>query len=224
MLGRYRVFKMTAITIYILTLLVLATMSCCKDNTPKDKENKTTISETITDNDYKIINSTFIHLVLTPPPGATREFGYDNYDYKDRQISDELIRDVFLTNYLVSLNDTLIFYPKPRSNLVIEDSTFYTLYKKLISDKRKDLKIEFDSITNTGLWQITPFNKGQIIKNEIEERIVTYSRIVYNYDKSKAVFYFQNDCSGLCSFGKFILVEKVDGIWKIIEEHYDWVS
>jgi hypothetical protein len=86
------------------------------------------------------------------------------------------------------------------------------------------LKIEIDLITNVGLWRLIPVDKGQRIEREIGEKIITYSRIVYNSEKSKAVFYFQNNCSGLCGFREFVFVEKINGIWTIKKEIIDWIS
>jgi hypothetical protein len=84
----------------LLIFFLLVTMSCTENKF--QKETKTPISETITEDDYKIINSTLVHLVLMPLPNTIREFGYHNFDWKDRQIPDQLIRELFFTKYLVS--------------------------------------------------------------------------------------------------------------------------
>lgn len=197
----------------------------CGDNVSKTNEiSEKILKETLSMDDYKIINSTFPHLVVIQPPGATREFGYDNFNLKDREIPDEYIRNVFFTNVLVPLIDTIAFYPRPNNRLKIEDPTVQKLYNRLFIDQQSELILETDSITNTGLWKLTPVQKGQKFKREIGERVISYSRIVYNIDKTKAVFYFQNNCSGLCGFGMFVVVEKVKGIWSITKEYNDWVS
>ena len=181
-------------------------------------------SETISSDDYKIINSTFPHLVITSPPGLKREFGYDNFNPKNKDIPKEYFRNVFFTNALVPLIDTTMFFNRPNESLIMEDTIIQKLYNRLFTDKQSELIIKTDSITNTGLWKLKPVSKGQKIKMEIGERVITYSRIIYNTDKTKAVFYFQNYCSGLCGFGMFIVVEKVNGIWTITNEFIDWVS
>lgn len=210
--------------IYILIIFLWTTFSC-GDNTAKTNEVSEIVpTETLSKDDYKIINSTFPHLVIIPPPGVTREFGYDNFNPKNRDIPEEYFRNVFFTNALVPLIDTAVFYTRPNESLIIEDTTIQKLYNRLFTDEQSELIIETDSITNTGLWKLKPVPKGQKIKMEIGERIITYSRIIYNTDKTKAVFYFQNNCSGLCGFGMFIVVEKVKGIWTITKEYNDWVS
>lgn len=210
--------------IYILTIFLWTTLSC-GDNVSKTNDvSEKVFKETLSTDDYKIINSTFPHLVVIQPPGATREFGYDNFNLMDREIPDEYIRNVFFTNVLVPLIDTIAFYPRPNNSLKIEDPTVQKLYNRLFTDEQSVLIIETDSITNTGFWKLTLVQKGQKFKREIGERVISYSRIVYNIDKTKAVFYFQNDCSGLCGFGMFVVVEKVKGIWSITKEYNDWVS
>lgn len=182
------------------------------------------VSKTLSTEDYQIINATFPHLVMPSPSGTTREFGYDNFNLKDRELPSQYIRNVVFTNVLVPLNDTIVFYPKPNNRLKIEDATVQKLYYKLFSDEQSEAIIEIDSITNTGFWKLTPVQRGQKIKREIGDRVISYSRIVYNTDITKAVFYFQNNCSGLCGFGLFVVVEKVNGIWTITKEYHDWVS
>lgn len=210
--------------IYILTIFLWTTLSC-GDNVSKTNDvSEKVFKETLSTDDYKIINSTFPHLVVIQPPGATREFGYDNFNLMDREIPDEYIKNVFFTNVLVPLIDTIAFYPRPNNNLKLEDPTVQKLYNRLFTDEQSVLIIETDSITNSGFWKLTPVQKGQKFKREIGERVISYSRIVYNIDKTKAVFYFQNNCSGLCGFGMFVVVEKVKGIWSITKEYSDWVS
>jgi hypothetical protein len=209
--------------IYILTIFLWITFSC-GNNSAKTNELSETVSETLSTEDYKIINSTFPHLVISPPPGTTREFSYDNFNPKNRNIPEEYFRNVFFTNALVPLVDTTVFYIRPNESLIIEDTTIQKLYNSLFTDEQTELIVQTDSITNTGLWKIKPVPKEQNIKMEIGERRITYSKIIYNVDQTKAIFYFQNDCSGLCGFGKFIVVEKVKEIWTITKEYNDWVS
>src|SRR5690606_19322191 len=120
---------------------------------------------------------------------AKKEFGYDNFNPKNRDIPEEYFRNVFFTYALVPLIDTSVFYPRLNEHLFTEYSTIQQLYNRLFTDEQSELIIETDSITNTGLWKLKPVLKGQKIKMEIGERIITYSRIIYNADKTKAVFY-----------------------------------
>jgi len=77
---------------------------------------------------------------------------------------------------------------------------------------------------NIGLRRLIPVDIKQKVKLKIGEKIITYSRIVYNQKKDKACFYFENKCSGLCGHATFVFVEKIDGIWIIKDELNDWIS
>jgi hypothetical protein len=210
--------------IYILTIFLWITFSCGDNSSQTKKISEKVATENISEDDYKIINSTFPHLCGNLPPGATREFSHNNLNPKNRNIPEEYFSTIFFTNSLVPLTDTTVFHTRPNQSIFIEDTTIKNLYNRLFTKGQRELILETDSITNTGLWKLKPVMKGQKIKLEIGERIITYSRIVYNTDHSKAMFYFQNNCSGLCGFGKFVVVEKVNGVWTIIEEYNDWVS
>lgn len=52
--------------------------------------------------------------------------------------------------------------------------------------------------------------------------VIELSKI--NYNDKFACLYYANHCGGLCGVGKLILLEKVDGQWKIIGELETWVS
>ncbi len=207
-----------------MTIFLWLTLSCGVNVSKTNEVPEKVIPETLLVDDYKIINSTFVHLVLTPQQGAIREFGYDNFNLKGREIPEEYIKNIYFTNVLVPLIDSIVFYHRPNNSLNLEDPNAQKLYNRLFSDELKELNIEIDSITNVGLWRLTPVVKGQKIDREIGERIISYSRIIYNADRTKAIFYFQNNCSGLCGFGMFVFVEKVNGIWTITKEYNVWVS
>lgn len=207
-----------------MTVILWPTWSCVNNVPIGNKVSEKAMTDTLSSDDYKIINSTIVHLVITPPPGSIREFGYDNFTAKDRTVPDGFFRNIFFTNVMAPLIDTLVFNHSPNHSLELEDSSVQELYNELLADEQKELIIEMDSITNTGFWKLTPVHKGQRIEMEIGVRVISYSRIVYNTNKTKAIFYFQKNCSGLCGLGMFVVVEKVNGIWTIINEYNDWVS
>lgn len=50
------------------------------------------------------------------------------------------------------------------------------------------------------------------------------SRVGFNSDGTQAAFYISNHCGGLCGGGHFVIMEKVDASWKVMQEVQVWVS
>jgi hypothetical protein len=50
------------------------------------------------------------------------------------------------------------------------------------------------------------------------------SRVGFNSDGNQAAFYISNHCGGLCGGGYFVIVEKVNSNWKVVQEMQVWVS
>ena len=46
----------------------------------------------------------------------------------------------------------------------------------------------------------------------------------FNFSKTKALLYVNHYCAGLCGGGGYILMPKVDGVWRIVDEHITWMS
>jgi|SRR5580692_1887652 hypothetical protein len=53
--------------------------------------------------------------------------------------------------------------------------------------------------------------------------LVVLSGVGFNPSMSQAVFYINHFC-GLCGGGRYVLMEKVSGNWRIKDEHYIWIS
>jgi len=52
---------------------------------------------------------------------------------------------------------------------------------------------------------------------------ITLSGVGFNPTRTQAVFYIDHFC-GLCGGGRYVLMEKVNGSWRLLDEHYTWVS
>ena len=52
---------------------------------------------------------------------------------------------------------------------------------------------------------------------------IAISHAGFNFDKTEAIFYIDHFC-GLCGGGRYVLMRRVNNIWKIIDEHYTWIS
>lgn len=53
--------------------------------------------------------------------------------------------------------------------------------------------------------------------------LVTLSGAGFNLSRTQAVFYINHFC-GLCGGGRYVLMEKVNGAWRVKDEHYTWIS
>jgi hypothetical protein len=53
--------------------------------------------------------------------------------------------------------------------------------------------------------------------------LVTLSGVGFNFSGTQAVFYINHLC-GLCGGGRYVLMEKVNGAWRVKDEHYTWIS
>jgi len=54
--------------------------------------------------------------------------------------------------------------------------------------------------------------------------LLRLSRVGFNSDGNQAAFYISNHCGGLCGGGYFVLMEKVNFDWKVVQEVQVWVS
>jgi hypothetical protein len=53
--------------------------------------------------------------------------------------------------------------------------------------------------------------------------LVVLSGVGFNPSKTQAVFYINHFC-GLCGGGRYVLMEKISGNWRVKDEHYTWIS
>lgn len=52
---------------------------------------------------------------------------------------------------------------------------------------------------------------------------IAVSQLGINLSKTEAIFYIDHFC-GLCGGGSYILMRKVDGVWRVVDQHGTWVS
>lgn len=50
-----------------------------------------------------------------------------------------------------------------------------------------------------------------------------FSNVGFNLAGDQALFYVDHIC-GLCGGGRYVLMQKVDGTWKVVEEDWTWIS
>ncbi|HEV3041260.1 MAG TPA: hypothetical protein VHA33_26065 [Candidatus Angelobacter sp.] len=52
---------------------------------------------------------------------------------------------------------------------------------------------------------------------------IAVSQPGFNSSKTEAIFYIDHFC-GLCGGGGYILMRKIDGVWRVADQHSTWVS
>ena len=223
--------------ILLIPVLLIGLFFSCKNQSDKadpvdilKQESPIVTLDSATSDDYLIINSSLVHLVNPGPPGFELSFGYDNFDYKKQDInipSDEL-DSLYFTPYLVTLKDSIKIrvepYDQKDKTEKIKDADYKELVNQLLTVEFQATKIDLDRINNTGIYVLKTIEPNEKPELEIGEKIISYSKIVYNANKTKASFYFENYCAGMCGIGQVVLMEKVNGIWEIKETITNWVT
>ncbi len=82
------------------------------------------------------------------------------------------------------------------------------------------------------LEQIAPYSTYQFVEkpekfdnyNFTYRGVVSFSRIAFNKNHSKALFRFDFNCNFDCGWGAFILTEKINGQWKVLKKYTLWVN
>lgn len=211
----------------ILVFMAILLQSCVEN--PRKVPTYKPIPE-VSNEDYLVINATFHHLVFPPlerlPGQKTKSdpgpqiFGYHNFEYKkDRLFSTDTA--YFLT-CLPGFDDTL--YNMYKSIVKTCKTEFQPLLLQLNEQYSTANRINLKKITNTGTIVLIPLKKGERMNPKKSMDMYAYSNIIYNNNHTKACFYFDHNCFGLCGSGNLIFAEKIDGIWTIIEQHMTWVS
>lgn len=75
---------------------------------------------------------------------------------------------------------------------------------------------ELDHMTRSDFLQRFPDNQSW--------EILSVSQPGFNFSKTEAILYVDHSCGGLCGGGGYILMRKVDGVWRIVDEHSTWMS
>ncbi|MCU1311884.1 MAG: hypothetical protein JWO20_3009 [Candidatus Angelobacter sp.] len=75
---------------------------------------------------------------------------------------------------------------------------------------------EFNRMTPHGFQQRFPKPYGQ--------GYFAVSQAGFNFSKTEAILYANHFCAGLCGGGGYILARKVNGVWRVVDQHESWVS
>ena len=79
-------------------------------------------------------------------------------------------------------------------------------------------------LSNSELDHMTPSDFIQRFPDNHSWEIFSISQPGFNFSKTEAILYVNHSCAGLCGGGDYILMRKVDGVWRIVDQHITWMS
>jgi hypothetical protein len=101
-----------------------------------------------------------------------------------------------------------------RANYLVRNLFRTRILPKFVLPRRATLVLSSESDYGSPEFQKRfPHNLG----------MVALSGVGFNPTRNQAVFYIDHFC-GLCGGGRYVLTEKVDGSWRVRDEHYTWIS
>lgn len=109
-----------------------------------------------------------------------------------------------------------------QDNIQLEDSWRYLLIKLADSELSND-HFKFAELTNLGDYQLRPVNFEPTEQDRVVATL-TFSRVVFNEDQTKACYYYKEYCGPLCGYGYLVFVERTEGTWKLKRKHQLWIS
>lgn len=54
--------------------------------------------------------------------------------------------------------------------------------------------------------------------------LLRLSMPVYSWTRGSAIVYFEEDCGGLCAHGEYVLLERINGAWRVTKRLQAWTS
>lgn len=219
--------------LHILTIISLLNISCQTDHSENKNHEGQTMEQISALEDYEIelVSQTITKLIQpTPPPPPPPPISEDSEVEKDSNKRIDKERKEYHPHL-----DTTLFTFYLRDSLIVpdkgyiekgSDTAYLGLAKTLQSDTLVARKID--------LKKINVLKPYKLLTNKPDKDwpdwgddflgVAQYSRIIFNKDYSKAFFYFDFYCGGLCGSGHLILAEKISGKWVIIRNDMVWVA
>lgn len=114
----------------------------------------------------------------------------------------------------------------PQASLVTRSS--FLLTNAVPTDIRVNLRLprgaEAVVLSNAELDHMTRSDFLQRFPDNDNWGRFSISQPGFNFSKTEAILYVDHSCAGLCGGGVYILMRKVDGVWRIVDKHSTWVS
>jgi hypothetical protein len=82
--------------------------------------------------------------------------------------------------------------------------------------------VESAFLSKSELDRMTPSDFIKRFPDDLSWGIFSISRPGFNWSKKEAIFYFDRDGGG-GGGGGYVLARKVDGVWRIVDQHATWM-
>lgn len=103
------------------------------------------------------------------------------------------------------------------------NSEFSELLIQLQDSTVNPVTINFETFSALNKYQIKPDN----YKPTSEDRVVAslvLSRVVFNSERTKAAYYYLEQCGVLCGNGYVVFAERTSAGWTLIGKNLIWLS
>lgn len=95
-----------------------------------------------------------------------------------------------------------------------------------------DIRVNLRSLRGAGTIVLSKSELDPMTRSEFLKRFpdgqplqqLSISQAGFNFSKTESILYFDRSCAGLCGGGGYILMRKVDGVWRIVDQHITWMS
>jgi len=196
---------------YIVFFILGSTSNPTFDN----KTKHTVFIDTISVDDYDILNSCFS--AASSHPGNAYKVEEANFLEKNKYQYLPYLQDIYITKYLLAYKGTngqksRIRFTKDEVMSSLTNKEFTSLIERFYSGTIGDLKIDISKIKNTETYKLVPVEIDEKIRPDSGYTRITYSRILYNEMRDKACFYREN-CDHFYRWGEFLFLVKENGNW-----------
>lgn len=109
-----------------------------------------------------------------------------------------------------------------QTNIQLEEPWRQLMIQLVESDFRSKY-LKFEELTNIGDYQLQPINFEPTESDRVVA-ILTFSRVVFDENKTKACYYYKEYCGSDCGYGYMVFVERINGEWNLKAKSQLWIS
>ncbi|MBN2893513.1 MAG: hypothetical protein JXL97_16700 [Bacteroidales bacterium] len=224
----------TTKNVLIISFLILLTS--CERNQPNEIS---TELKAINDVFVELIEDTFYYhqfLPPPPPPPLNAKDSLNNIEY-EKQV-DKKYQEVKSDSFkiILAINDSLISTATHLENDWLKSyfssdsiaQKYGYAFTSLVQGAKRNNFIDINLISKTGRFELK--YKSGLKADEFWSSnpdvygFIVFSRIYFNQNMDRAVFYFGHICAPLCGAGYIVKIYKENEIWKIDKKIGLWVS
>lgn len=103
------------------------------------------------------------------------------------------------------------------------EGEYTELVNQLQDSSISPIPIDFDNFPTIGKYHIEPESYEPTSNDRVVASIIL-SRVVFNDQRTKAAYYYQEYCGMLCGYGYVIFAERTASGWELIGKNIVWIS